>query len=75
MMTAEALGSVMETLTTGKATSGIWDKPIRKKQRNPKKISPNMSIQAKTGFLIETSDNVIHAGFRKWILKIKKIVS
>ena len=63
MIWGEALGREMETLTTGKLMSGIWDTPIRKKQMMPKKISPNMSIQAKTGFLIETSDNVISTPF------------
>jgi hypothetical protein len=49
----------MEMETTGKFTSGIWDTPMRVKQMNPKSSIPAMSIQAKTGFFMETSDNVI----------------
>jgi len=44
---------------TGRSTSGKRPMPIRRKLIQPKTISPVISIQAKTGFLMERSERVI----------------
>ncbi len=49
------------TLSTGKSTSGSWLTPIRPKPKAPNTMSPIISIQAKAGFLMETSESIMAA--------------
>jgi len=48
------------TEITGKSTSGRRLTPIRVKEIPPKIMREAMSIQAKTGFLIEISERLIN---------------
>ena len=66
MISGDAPSQVMETLTTGKSTSGFWlipsprntvPKPV--KVKSPKPISANIRIQANTWLRIEMSASVM----------------
>ena len=46
------------TLTTGESTSGFCDTPSRKNDKPPNSRRQSMIIQAKTGFLMATSERV-----------------
>ncbi len=56
-----APSQLTETLMVGKSTSGIWLMPMREAATIPKRTVPAMSIQAKTGLLMQASVSFIGA--------------
>src|SRR5947209_5575373 len=63
MTSGEAPSQVTATESTGKSTSGSWEMPMRENPIAPKTIKPIISIQAKTGFLMEVSERLMSSPF------------
>src|ERR1700733_7017847 len=63
-----------DTLTTGKSTSGSWLTPNLLKERRPKTMRAAISIHAKTGLRIESSERLIYLSdvFFLWHFKFYK---